>query len=1114
MSPTSIRLRPLAMVLAPLLLLFVSFSTFGTLANDVIYVYDELGRLVAVIDPLGDTATYSYDSVGNILSISRYNSAVVSIVEFTPNSGPTGTTVTIYGTGFSTTPSQNTVSFNGVAATVTSASFSQIVTTVPASATTGPISVTTPAGSAVSAASFVVNDAAQPTITSFSPAIGTPGTAVTITGTNFDTTAHRNRVKFNNTVVNSSGTSTATTIDTIVPSTTSSGRIKVATVVGNATSAADFFIPPSPYTVADVLVADRMTLTQSRTVAMSVSNKIGLIVFDANEGQRASIKVNSSSIANGGLTILDPRGVVLSAGSFSTTTGFIETPAFMTSGTHTILIDPSGTNTGNINFTLNNASDVTGTMTIDGPTTAFSTTIPGQQARITFSGTAGQRISLGMTNVAFDSSQCCSASVSISGSNGLVVMAPTDVGTTGGGTQTVTLPATGSYTILVDPRTSNVGSISLTLTEELSGSMTLNGTSQALTFRTGQNARLAFSGSAGQRVSLGISNVSISPGYCCGVGAAAIYTSSLTALIAPVEFQNSGQGTVTAVLPSSGDYWIVIDPYQAREGSATITLNEDLAGTLVVNGPTMPLTFNPGQNARIGFDGVAGQRVSVGVSGVTIGAGYCCGVASVAIYKPDGSVLMSPFEMQTTGTGTPSQVLPVSGTYWIDVNPYLARNGNLTLTLSEDLTPLISINGSAVALALSRVGQNALLSFSGVAGQRVSIGVSSVTIAAGYCCNVADVAIYKPDGSTLLAPFSFNTAGNGTETVTLPTTGTYTILLNPFLANTGNATVTLSEDLSDSITINGASVPLTFRSGQNGVLTFTGASGQRISVGITSVSIGAGYCCNVASVAVKKPDGTTLLAPLSFTTSGEGTATAVLPSAGTYSIVIDPAQAFSGNGTVTLSEDVSGSISINGSTLPLTFRAGQNGVVTFDGVAGQRVSMGMSSVTIGAGYCCNVVSVSILKPDGTVLLAPIQSATGGVGTPTVTLPTTVTYTAVINALQGFAGDMTLTSSEDVQNTLTINGGTVPLSLSRVGQNGYLTFAGTSGTLVTVRISGNTIGGVQVKLLNPDGTTLTSFTTAGSFNLAQKTLPSTGTYSITVDGTTIATGNISIAVTNP
>jgi YD repeat-containing protein len=101
------------------------------------YVYDELGRLVAVIDTSGASAVYSYDAVGNLLSIVRRGSSDVSIIEFTPNSGPVGTLVTIYGTGFSATPNQNTLTFNGSSATVLSATATRLTATVPAGATTG-----------------------------------------------------------------------------------------------------------------------------------------------------------------------------------------------------------------------------------------------------------------------------------------------------------------------------------------------------------------------------------------------------------------------------------------------------------------------------------------------------------------------------------------------------------------------------------------------------------------------------------------------------------------------------------------------------------------------------------------------------------------------------------------------------------------------------------------------------------------------------------------------------------------------------------------------------------------------------------------------------------------
>src|ERR1043165_1804562 len=80
----------------------------------ITYVYDEVGRLIAVIDPAGDTARYSYDAVGNVLSISRYSSSTLSLISFSPTSGPIGSNITIYGTACSTTtpPKKNTFFFS------------------------------------------------------------------------------------------------------------------------------------------------------------------------------------------------------------------------------------------------------------------------------------------------------------------------------------------------------------------------------------------------------------------------------------------------------------------------------------------------------------------------------------------------------------------------------------------------------------------------------------------------------------------------------------------------------------------------------------------------------------------------------------------------------------------------------------------------------------------------------------------------------------------------------------------------------------------------------------------------------------------------------------------
>lgn len=130
-------------------------------AQQIRYGYDDLGRLPWAQDASGDVAIYVYDAVGNILQIIRGSfpdpNAPVAISAFTPTRGSAGTTsVTIFGRGFSATPSQNQVTFNGLAASVTAASPTQLTAVTPAGATTGKVAVSVGGNTGTSAQDFIV----------------------------------------------------------------------------------------------------------------------------------------------------------------------------------------------------------------------------------------------------------------------------------------------------------------------------------------------------------------------------------------------------------------------------------------------------------------------------------------------------------------------------------------------------------------------------------------------------------------------------------------------------------------------------------------------------------------------------------------------------------------------------------------------------------------------------------------------------------------------------------------------------------------------------------------------------------------------------------------------
>jgi len=80
--------------------------------------------------------------------------------------------------------------------------------------------------------------------------------------------------------------------------------------------------------------------------------------------------------------------------------------------------------------------------------------------------------------------------------------------------------------------------------------------------------------------------------------------------------------------------------------------------------------------------------------------------------------------------------------------------------------------------------------------------------------------------------------------------------------------------------------------GQNARFTFTGSSGQNVSLAVTNVTLAAGSLASTTSalrVSILRPDMTVLVAPVTVGTAGK-VVPATLPVAGTYTIVIDPLQ--------------------------------------------------------------------------------------------------------------------------------------------------------------------------------------------------------------------------------
>ncbi len=80
-----------------LALALVLLSGPGSARADIVYLYDDLGRLVRVIREDGEAATYHYDAVGNILQITRESgiAQTTSVTGLSQSSGEQGSTASL-----------------------------------------------------------------------------------------------------------------------------------------------------------------------------------------------------------------------------------------------------------------------------------------------------------------------------------------------------------------------------------------------------------------------------------------------------------------------------------------------------------------------------------------------------------------------------------------------------------------------------------------------------------------------------------------------------------------------------------------------------------------------------------------------------------------------------------------------------------------------------------------------------------------------------------------------------------------------------------------------------------------------------------------------------------
>lgn len=893
------------------------------------YIYDDLGRLVLVEYPDGSAIAYEYDANGNMVGLDQVRAGGVIINSFSPASGPYGTQVTIVGAGFNTTPAQNEVRFGGTLATVTSASTTELEVTVPTGAPTGPVSVEVGTKSATSDNDFTV---LVPDITGFSPAIVNPGDSVSVTGANFNLDPVSTAFSVSGSAVNVLSISdTAATLE--APS--ASGQIVVNTSYGQDTSDDTLVVVPSWINAADVAGVHTMTLGAGGSLDTGQTGGDAVFEFDAVPGRWLAFKVQTlDTIPAGGYVsykLYSPTGTIAKSGSTYGPTTISLAP--LAAGRYMMVFDPGPTTPLSITASVEQLPD----LPIGGPSHSFTGSIQGESAYFGFSATAGDDLSMGLTDVTVTIGSA--VHFNVYRPNGAQLTYGTCWASTNPGCmrRLRNLPETGEYAIRVMPAsTTGVADYTLTVSQHVDGGTLVAGTPETVAITLpGQIAEAEFTATAGQTVALNMNSITTTPA---------------NKYVQLYVFDSSGTQVGTANGTTSGTlnlpdlaadtYTVLVEPGDAATGSVTVELANGLTGTLPADGTSQTFaTTVANQNGYFSFAATAGDDLSLGVTDVTVtGSSY----VYVTVHRPSGAQMTYAVCYASSNPGCLMKLrnLPETGDYEVRITA-AAQAANYTLTLSPHVDGGVLALDTPKTSAVTSPGQIGEFEFSATAGQTATLNMRSITTTPAN--KTVYFRVYNASGSQIGSAYGTTSATLNMDDLA---TGTYTVLVEPNNAATGSFTLELASGLTGTLPTDGTSQSFsTAVAGQHGYFTFNATTGDDLSLGVTGLTLSGG---SIATIRVYRPSGPQVTYLNCYASASPGCMLKLrnLPETGEYTVTVNPSSTVAtADYTLTLSPHVDGGTLALDTPKTVTISIpGQIAELDFTATAGQTVTLDMSSI--------------------------------------------------------------------------------------------------------------------------------------------------------------------------
>ncbi|MER6999031.1 RHS repeat-associated core domain-containing protein [Streptomyces sp. NPDC000410] len=557
------------------------------------------------------------------------------------------------------------------------------------------------------------------------------------------------------------------------------------------------------------------------------------------------------------------------------------------------------------------------------------------------------------------------------------------------------------------------------------------------------------------------------------------------------------QNWEAANLPVAGTYSLVLAP--AAVGAVRVTVSRAVTGKLDFLGDSLDVPLSrPGQDARFTFAGLEGESASLGVATPTLTK-----ATTGVLYGPDGLEVAQTSFPAGGGASLNVDELPESGLYTFVLDPHFAGTGTLRVQASHyRRAGQLDATGPANRLELARLGQRGVVTFDAEPGKPFALGLTDNSLT-----KTLYTSVFAPSGATLVNRASLS--AGGADSLTLPEAaeaGTYLVVIDPDDAGTGGVTLTLSETVRLNVPVDGQAGTLSLsRAGQQGLVDFTAPEGSLLGLGVTGNTFGDYLDVKLLDAAGAQVEA--------FSVRGGSTSVKYLDklNAGArYTLHLEPEKALTGSASLWLSAPVeAGRLDDKALTGQIT-RPGQQLRYTVQAAAGDGHAVAFQSNTF-----TKTSNVDLVHPDGVRQSGYVAFAPGVTGEADLRAPLAAgTYQLLVRPTDVTTGAMTAQRLADVDGGhLTIGSPPRPAAIAAAGQNAHYTFTGSAGQKLVVGHSGSP-SAWSMSVSGPDGKWLVNNKSIGATatSTALAALPATGTYTITVDPSSMKTGTWNLGLT--